>query len=175
MKAVLFASVALATLRAIAWREPSCCPYCPDVSDPHWIRWGFYPRWGETRKKRLQIQRYQCKITGGTFSLLPDSLLPYHYFTTAHILQWLHALIVEGVALSALALRKSVARSTLRHLKASFLDVVGKLRLPERPAALSPPAFLRALADMTTDALADLFAGWKEMDPKHSVVGFFPR
>lgn len=175
MKASLFASVALATLHAVAWRKPSCCPYCPTTSGKHWIRWGFYPRWGEGEKERLAIQRYRCRITGHTFSLLPDALLPYHYFTTAHILQRLYALFVRAIPTSTFSREESIPRGTLRHLRGAFLAALPNLRLPGRLAALGPGEFLSALRKMTLATLAVLFAGWKELEPKHSVVGLYAR
>ena len=175
MKPSFFASLALCTLEAVAWRRPSCCPYCPTSEGHHWIRWGFYPRWGEGEKERLAIQRYRCRITKRTFSLLPDSLLPYHYFSTGRLLQWLHTIFVGAIALGTLARRESIGRSTLQHLRRCFLGVIGKLRLPGRPAALAPPAFLELLADMKSAALGDLFADWKELEPKHAVVGIYSR
>ena len=167
--------MALSTFRAVAWREPSVCPYCPTTPGHHWIRWGFYARWGEGEKERLPIQRYRCRITGRTFSLLPDSLLPYHYATTTHILQMLWALFVEGIPRSTLAREQSIPRGTLWHWKRAFLEALPNLRLPGRAAALAPACFLRALREMTTSALAILFAGWKELEPKHSVVGIYAR
>ncbi|MCI0656895.1 MAG: hypothetical protein L0170_07470 [Acidobacteria bacterium] len=175
MKPSLFASVALATFRAVAWREPSCCPYCPTTSAEHWIRWGFYPRWGEGEKERLAIQRYRCRNTGRTFSLLPDSLLPNHYATTTHILQILWALFVQGIPRSTLAREESIARGTLWHWRRAFLEALPNLRLPGQAAALGPARFLRALRELTLGALSLLFAGWKELEPKHSVVGIYVR
>jgi len=175
MNASLFASVALSTFRDVAWREPSVCPYCPTTPGGHWIRWGFYSRWGEGEKELLDIQRYRCKITRRTFSLLPDSLLPYHHATTTHILQGLHALFVQAVPRSTLAREGSIHRGTLLHWKNAFLEALPNLRLPGRPAALGPAEFLRGLRTMTLTALAKLFAGWKELEPKHSIVGLYVR
>jgi hypothetical protein len=175
MKPSVFASVALSTLGAVAWREPSRCPYCPDATRAHWIRWGFYPRWAEGKRERVQIQRYRCKITGRTFSLLPDSLLPYRYFKTSRILGWLHAIFVKSVAVAVLARRESVARGTLRHLARSFLRVVPILRTPGRETAAAPGELLKLFAAMTDAALIALFAGWKEIEPKHSVTGIHRR
>lgn len=175
MNASLFTSVALSTLRAVAWREPSVCPYCPTTPGGHWIRWGFYSRWGEGKKEPLDIQRYRCRITGRTFSLLPDSLLPYHHATTTHILQGLDALFVKAIPRSTLAREESIPRGTLWRWKSAFLEALPNLRLPGRVAALGPAEFLRGLRAMTLTALALLFAGWKELNPKHSVVGIYAR
>lgn len=175
MKRSLFASIALATLRTWAWRSPSRCPYCPGARDKHWIKWGFYERFAEASDAQIEIQRYRCKVTLRTFSLLPDSVLPYHFYTGTHILQWLHALFVQRQALNALARTEQIARGTLRYLKRCFLGAVGILRLPGRAAALKHPHFMRRLAKMGTRPVANLFRDWKELEPKHSVVGIYPR
>jgi hypothetical protein len=58
------------------------------------------------------VQRYRCRITRRTFSLLPDALLPYpyHYFTASRILTWLYALEAERVPLNTLAARDRIDR-----------------------------------------------------------------
>lgn len=175
MKILRFASIALATLRRVSWRRPTRCPYCPSHDRPHWTRWGFYERYAEGSDRRIRIQRYLCKIVGRTLSLLPDSVLPYHFHTTARILRWLHALTRGGMGIRTLARRESVPRSTLRRLRARFLRVAPVLRLPEHPAALAPADFMAVLARTALDRLADLFVAWKEIEPKHSVVGMFAR
>ncbi|MEK6717567.1 MAG: hypothetical protein AAB253_06615 [candidate division NC10 bacterium] len=178
MNAALFASVALATLRAVAWRAPSVCPYCPGGRAGHWIRWGFYERYAEGCREphgRIRVQRFFCLIVERSFSLLPDSLLPYRFFTASHILRWLYALVVEKVALDAVARGERVARGTLRNLRRAFLRTVRTLRLTGRAAASEPPAFLSALAHLGDPAVADLFRDWKQREPKHSVLGFHPR
>lgn len=177
MNRALFASVLLSTLGAVAWPAPCRCPYCPDAPHPHWIKWGFYGRFAQKRKRqtaRVRVQRYRCKIVGRTFSLLADSLLPYQFFTAATILEWLYELLVRRVALAALARAQSVARTTLRNLRDRFLGVVPRLRLPDRPSALSPPEFLKRLAGVGK-SVVDLFRNWKELEPKHSVVGLYAR
>lgn len=178
MVLALFASVALSTLRPRAWRKPSRCPYCPIHSPPHWISWGTYSRYAgdpEDPSKRVDIPRCRCKLTLGTFSLLPDSLLPYCGVRANFLLQWLYALFVEGVGLNTLARRGCAARGTLRGLKERFLLTLPKLRLPRHEGALYAPAFLEILADMRPAAVADIFREWKEREPKHSVVGIYPR
>ena len=55
------------------------------------------------------------------------------------------------------------------------MGTLPNLRLPGHAAALGPAPFLRALREMTLGALALLFAGWKELEPKHSVVGIYAR
>lgn len=134
---------------------------------------GFYPRWGEGEKERLAIQRYRCLITGRTFSLLLDSLLPYHYATTSHMLQALWALFVQGIPRSTLAREESLSRGTLWHWRRAFLEAIPNLRLPDHAAPLEPAQFLRALRTMPLRTLAFLFAGWKELEPKHSAVGIY--
>lgn len=144
----------------------------------HWIKWGFYERYAENSSdpnERIRVQRYRCRITRHSFSLLPDSLLPYHYASTTHLLQWLYAMLAKGEATSALARRVGLLRETLRGLKRRFLKAVGSLRLPGRPAALSPPEFLKTLARMASSAVETLFRSWKELEPKHSVAGIYPR
>jgi transposase-like protein len=178
MNPLLFASIALATLRTVSWHEPSVCPFCPGNAAGHWIRWGGYKRYADNRDKKrglIRIQRFFCKIVHRTFSLLPDSLLPYRYFTTSRILRWLYAIVVKRAGASTIARRDRIARSSLRHIVTSFLKTVPSLRLPDRPAALDPPGFLTALADLGNRAVANLFRRWKELEPKQSILGFYPR
>lgn len=102
--------------------------------------------------------------------------MPYHYFTTRHILTWLHALEGEGLAVNTLATREGIGRWILRHLKAAFRRVVGILRLPLQRAALGAGAFIKALARRCSgEAVVAVFRDWKEREPKHSVVGIYPR
>lgn len=122
------------------------------------------------------MQRYRCKIEKRrTFSLLPDCLLPYHGFRVGDILRWLYAMLVKRIGASTLALQVSRPRKTLADLKNKFLGVLNRLRLPGRAGALDPPEFVKSLARITGDAVAGLFRGWKEQEPKHSVVGIYPR
>jgi transposase-like protein len=177
MNRALFASVLLSTLGAAAWPKPSRCPYCPGADHPHWIKWGFYERYAQKRKRgsrRVRVQRYRCKIVRRTFSLLADSLVPFQFHTVANILRWLYRLLVEQAALAQVSRAASVARTTLRNLRDRFVGVVPRLRLPGRPAALSPPEFLKALG-REGNAVIDLFRNWKQLEPKHSVVGIYAR
>lgn len=170
----VFASLAFSTLGPRAWRGPSRCPYCPADAPPHWTGWGSYSRYAgdpDDPSKRVAIPRCWCKLVERTFSLPPDSLLPYCGIRTGAILQRLHALFVQKVALNALARRIHAARGTLRGLKARFVRVLPKLRLPHHEGAFGPAAFLEVLARMPPSAVADLFRDWKELEPKHSILG----
>lgn len=174
MPLAAFTNVAFSTLRPLAWREPSRCPYCPADAPAHWIAWGSYSRYAgdpDDPSRRVAIPRRRCKIFKRTFALLPDSLLPYCGIRTGAVLERLHALFVRNVALNALARRLHAARGTLRGLKARFLRVLPKLRLPVHEGALAPAAFLVVLAQMPPSAVADLFRDWKEREPKHSILG----
>lgn len=178
MSRAAFSSVAFSTLGPRAWRDPSRCPYCPINAPPHWTCWGSYSRYAgdpDDPSKRVDIPRRRCKIVVRTFSLPPDALLPYSGIRTGAVLQRLHALFVRKVALNALARRVQVVRGTLRGLKARFLHTLPKLRLPRREGVFLPAPFLAALADMKPAAVADLFRGWKEREPKHSIVGIYLR
>ncbi len=166
------------SLQSIACVLPMRCPYCPAAAPWHCTGWGSYERYSGDRKDpnhKVSVQRYRCKIKRRTFSLLPDGLLPYCGERTGFVLLCLHALFVRKEALSTLSRRSSVARGTLRHLRARFLSVVSVLRLPEREGALDAAGFLEVLADTATATVIDLFRGWKEREPKHSVVGIYAR
>jgi len=173
-----FASVAFSTLGPRAWRKPSRCPYCPVDTPPHWTGWGSYWRYAgdpEDPSKRVAIPRCWCTLVERTFSLPPDSLLPYSTTWTGAVLERLYALFVQRIPLNTLARRAGTARGTLRTLKANFLCVLPKLRLPRREGAFGPAAFLEVLAGMEPAAVADLFRDWKEREPKHSIVGIYLR
>lgn len=174
----VFTGVAFSILRPRAWREPSRCPYCPADAPAHWIAWGSYSRYAgdpDDPSRRVAIPRRRCKIFKRTFALLPDSLLPYCTTWTGAVLERLYALLVQRLPLNTLARRAGAARGTLRTLKANFLRVLPKLRLPQREGALGPAAFLEVLADMEPAAVAELFRDWKEREPKHSIVGIYLR
>jgi len=159
-------------------RRPSRCPYCPADALAHWILWGCYTRYAgdpQDPSRRQHVQRYRCAITKRTFSLLPDSLLPNCGIRTSEVLAWLHALFIQGIAVSIWARRAVVARSTLRDLKTRFQRALPKLRLVGHPGALKAPAFLSALTDTGPTEVADLFRIWKELEPKVSVVGIYRR
>ncbi|SPE32798.1 hypothetical protein SBA6_210051 [Candidatus Sulfopaludibacter sp. SbA6] len=59
----------------------------------------------------MNVARYRCALVGRTFSLLPDSLLPYCGVRTGCLLGWLHALFVQGIADATLARQAGVARA----------------------------------------------------------------
>ncbi len=157
---------------------PTRCPYCPAHTHPHWIGWGCYERYAGDREqpsRKVAVPRYRCKIVGRTFSLLPHALLPYCSIRTGLVLEWLHALLVEGQPLSRLAGRTGVARGTLRSLQARLRRARPHLRLPKRPGALSCAGLLGGLGHLGPEAIVALFQGWKEREPKHSVVGLHSR
>ncbi len=171
----LFASLAWMALASLKPREPSRCPYCPTRPDPHWAKWGSYRRWAPGRKEKIRVQCYHCPFAGRWFSLLPEGLLPYRYRTTAWTLKTLDALVVQEIPVSRWSRLKKIARTTLRRVKASFERAVGLLRLPGHEGRLSPAEFLRTLARRGVQAVQDLFTGWKELEPKHSIVGLYAR
>lgn len=173
MSLAVFAA-AFSTLGPRAWREPSRCPYCPADASAHWIAWGSYRRYAgdpDDPSRRVAIPRRRCKIVKRTFALPPDSLLPYCGVRTGAVLERLHALFVRNVALNTMARRLHSARGTLRGLRARFLRVLPKLRLPHHEGAFGPAAFLEVLARMPPSAVADVFRDWKELEPKHSILG----
>lgn len=171
----LLASLWRGTLRSMEMPEPYRCPYCPDRPEPHWIAWASYSRWAQGRRGKVDVPRRRCRFTGHTFSLLPDGLLPYHYHRTAIILRTLRALFVEEIPLARWARLRRLARTTVRHLREEFEEAVGKLRLPGQEGALGPKTFLGRLFRFGIDRVAEIFRGWKELEPKHSVVGLYAR
>jgi len=171
----LVASLWRGALRSLEMPEPSRCPYCPDRPEPHWIDWGTYSRWAQGRHEKIDVPRHQCKFVKRTFSLLPDGLLPYHYPRTAVLLRTLQALFIDGIPLARWAKLRGLCRTTVRHLSAEFEEVVGRLRLPGQEGALGPKAFLTRLFDFGVNRIAEIFRGWKELEPKHSVVGLHAR
>lgn len=178
MKRNPFASDSLLKLRVSACPTPSRCPYCLADAPRHWTRWGSYQRYGGDPKdpsQRIAIARYWCRLVRRTFSLLPDSLLPYCRVRTGFVLDWLHTLFTEGSGLNTLARYVGVARGTLRYLKVCFLRTLPKLRLPRHEGALAPVEFLSILADMGSAPIANLLRDWKESEPKHSIVGIYLR
>ena len=173
--AALLASLWRGVLRSIEMPEPTCCPYCPDRPEPHWIAWGTYSRWAQGRCRKIDVPRHQCRFVKRTFSLLPDGLLPYHYHRTAIILRTLRALFVEEIPQARWARLRHLARTTVRHLREEFEQVVGRLRLPGQEGALGPKDFLARLFRFGADRIVDIFRDWKKMEPKHSVVGLYAR
>lgn len=158
---------------------PSRCPYCPADCPPHWIRWGIYSRYaGDPFDpcRREEVQRYRCKICKRTFSLPPDFLLPRCGIRTRVVRHCLRAFFVKKkINISREARKLGVSRCGIRHLFARFLRTLPKLRLPGREGFLPPPAFLGALADRKPDEITSLFRGWKEREPKLSIVGIYAR
>lgn len=124
---------------------------------------------------RIKVPRYLCRLTRRTFSLLPDALLPYHHPTTATILGWLTEIFVKGSGVATVARMTGVARGTVRGIRTRFEKAAAVLRLPDHEGALGPAAFLEHLTAFGPDGVAALFATWKELEPKHSIVGVHPR
>lgn len=173
-----FANALLMGLGMPACPKPTRCPYCPADAPPHWTHSGSYQRYAgdpDEPSKRVAVARYECKLTGRTFSLPPDALLPYCGLSTGWVLQCLHALLVRGVALNTVARRAGLGRGALRSLRARFLRTIPRLRLPGHEGVLDAAHFLGALARSGALALAELLRGWKEREPKLSVVGIYAR
>lgn len=171
----LMASLWGGSLRSLEMPEPSRCPYCPDRVERHWTLWGFYERWAQGRRGKIDVPRHQCRFVKRTFSVLPDGLLPYHYHRTAVMLRTLRALFIEGVPTARWAKLRRLCRTTVRHLGEQFENSVGRLRLPGQEGALGPKAFLTRLLELGADGIARIFRDWKEREPKHSVVGLYAR
>lgn len=176
MKRAPFAIDFLLRLLAASATCPNAtrCPYCPADSPLHWIHWGSYERYAgdpDEPSKRIDVPRYWCHIAGRSFSLLPDWLLPYCRSQTGFVIQWLRALLIEGVAANTLARKAGVTRRLLRGLKARCLRTLPKLRLPWHEGALEAARFLNMLAQAEAAAVVNLFRGWKEREPKLSIVG----
>ena len=157
---------------------PERCPYCPPETPRHWIGWGHYKRYAgdpEHASQKVAVPRWRCKIVVRTFSLLPDALLPYCSVRASLVLEWLAALHVEDTPLCSLARGVHVARGTLRSLSARFRRALPHLRLPRCPAALAAGPFFQVLAKLEPAAVVALFRTWKELEPKHSLVGIHQR
>lgn len=162
-------------LASLAPREPTRCPYCPDRPEPHWICWGCYRRYAERRTRKIDVDRHRCPFAKRTFSLLPDGLLPHHHARAATILNQLWTMFVDGVRATALAHLRRVARANARRLKDRAASILAHLRLPGQEGALAPADFLRRLMALGADRVAEIFRGWKQLEPKHSIVGFYER
>lgn len=121
------------------------------------------------------VPRHRCNIAGRTFSLLHDSLLPYHAPTAGQLLEWLHAMVADQTPPSTLARRLDLPRKTLSDLKRKFLQAAPALRIPGADRAPDAAGLLKYLASQTGEAIAQLFRDWKEEEPKHSIVGIYPR
>jgi len=169
----LLASPILSLLVPASWRAPLRCPYCAAGMDCS-IKWAFYERFAHGAS-RIRVQRYFCRIARRTFSLPPDALLPYHNPATATILGWLTEIFVNGTGVATVARMSGVARSTVRGIRAGFEKAAAVLRLPGHEGAIDAAAFLKHLTALGPDGVAALFATWKELEPKHSIVGVYPR
>ena len=178
MKHVPFATDLLLQLLVPICPKPVRCPYCPVDVPVHWTLWGSYARYAgdpDDPGMRVDVPRYWCKIVRQSFSLVPDALLPYCGTRTGFVLQWLHELLVRGVAVNTLARRFGVARGTLRYLRVRFLRTLPKLRLPGHEGFRNAAEFLTALAQAGAAAVAELFRVWKQREPKFCVVGIYLR
>lgn len=171
----LLARLWCTTLGSLAPCEPSKCPYCPDREGRHWIKWAFYWRYAQGSSEKIAVQRYRCGFARRTFSLLPDGVLPYHYLTAAVILAHLYAMFVKEQPTSTWAWLTESARTTMRRLKSRAASILMRLRLPGHEGALAPKAFLERLLALGVDRIVTIFRAWKELEPKHSIVGFYPR
>lgn len=123
----------------------------------------------------MAIRRYRCRFTGRTFSLLPDGLLPYRYYRTATIVRALRDVIVQGRPLARCARRRRLHRCTVRGFCRAFLRTVPHLRLPTAEGALAPADFVRRLLGLGAASVVALLRFWKELEPKHSLLGFYRR
>jgi hypothetical protein len=168
------ASISLSMLIRESFRAITRSPYGPEKTLVMIIKHGFYWRYGPMGE-RERVQRHKDKRTGRTFSLLPDALLPYHQPSTATILGWLMEIFLKGSGAATVARTTGAARSTVRRIRKKFEEAVKILRLPGHEGALAPAAFLEELGALGPDGVAALFATWKELEPKHSVVGVYPR
>ena len=56
--------------------------YCRSSSYRRWVV-DVFPSY---RKGRVEIARFECHTEGGTFSLLPVQLIPYHQYSVQAIL-----------------------------------------------------------------------------------------
>jgi hypothetical protein len=162
-------------LASLSMPPPSRCPYCPNRKERHWKSWGFYERYAQNERERIHVPRHSCPFAGRTFSLLPDGLLPYHFLRTAEILSRLAALFLDDVPPTRWARLHAVARTGARRLKSAFAGIATRLRLPGQEGALSPADFLRKLFTFGVDRVAGIFRAWKELEPKHSIVGIYAR
>jgi len=175
------ASPSNSPLASLDPREPSCCPYCSDSPEKHWIKWSSYLRYAPAAPGspdppvKIKVPRYRCRFECRTFSLLPDGLLPYQGDSTEAILEHIREVVVEDRPATTYARRSGRARTTIRRLKARVAAIVLQLRLPGQEGALEPRPFFERLLALGEDTIAAIFRAWKELEPKHSIVGFYPR
>lgn len=165
-------------LKLLVGCTPTHCPYCGTAAPAHWTGHGSYTRYAgdpDDPCRRVAVARYWCKIVERSFSLPPDALLPYCGTRIGFVLQWLQALLVDGVGVNTLARRAGVTRGRLRYLRARFLRVLPKLRLPWHEGYLGAAGFLEVLAQADAAAIVDLFRDWKQQEPKLSMIGIYLR
>lgn len=72
---------------------------CPHCGAYHCIKWGSYSRDvvhinGE--RKKINVRRYRCKICNGTFSILPEYVLPRKKYSKSAIIQMLEWKYLHG-------------------------------------------------------------------------------
>jgi len=75
---------------------------CPHCGAYHYIKWGFYSRYVvyiNYEKKNINVQRYKCKVCGGTFSNLPEDVLPRKKYSKSAIIQMLEWKYLHGTGL----------------------------------------------------------------------------
>lgn len=101
--------------------------------------------------------------------------MPYRYRTAAQTLRLLEAMIVRNEPVDRLARLTKIAQTSLRRMKTAFVRASGLLRLPDFPGRLTPGSFLERLAAQGAEAVRELFAGWKQLEPKHSILGLYAR
>ncbi len=79
------------------------CPYCGAY---HYIKWGSYSSsysrdvmYINYEQKKINVQRYKCKVCGGTFSNLPKDVLPRKKYSKSAIIQMLEWKYLHGTGL----------------------------------------------------------------------------
>lgn len=165
-------------LKLLAAPPPTRCPYCPPDAPAHWTHEGSYTRYAgdlDEPSRREAVPRYKCKIVGRTFSIPPAVLLPYCGTRVGFVLRWLQMMLIEGRGVNTVARDFGVARGRLRGIKARFLRMRLKLRLPGQEGCLDAAGLLARLASMGAAAILDLFHSWKELEPKLSILGVYAR
>lgn len=75
---------------------------CPHCGAYHYIKWGSYSRevvYINYEQKNINVQRYKCKVCGGTFSNLPEDVLPKKKYSKSAITQMLEWKYLHGTGL----------------------------------------------------------------------------
>lgn len=75
---------------------------CPHCGAYHYIKWGSYSRYVvylNHEKKYINVQRYKCKVCEGTFSNLPEDVLPRKKYSKSAIIQMLEWKYLHGTGL----------------------------------------------------------------------------